>query len=228
MTVSLRSKFVLAALTFALAACANTTPTPMAGVAEASNMQASSAVTGRISWVKPGTDFKKYTSVMIAPVSIYDGTDTDWGNTSPSDRTEIANYLQATYSKAIGQTLRIVNRPGPNTLLLKMELVGVQSNVPVAATVSRVYPAGLVANIFNQSTDKPGTFSGSVTYALSLFDSTSNTLLAAAINKKFPEALDVTSTFSTNAAAKAGIDQGAAQVGKTLQLLRSGQARTGS
>jgi hypothetical protein len=228
MTPSLRSTIVLATFTLAVAACANTTPNAAPGIPEASNMQASSSVTGRISWVRPGTDFRKYTSVMIAPVSIYDGTDTDWGNTAPADRTEIANYLQSAYTKAIGQNLRVVNRPGPNTLLLKMELVGVQSNVPVAATVSRVYPAGLVANIFNQSTDKPGTFSGSVTYAMSLFDSTSNTLLAAAINKKFPEALDITSTLSTNAAAKAGIDQGAAQVAKTIQLLRSGQARTGS
>ena len=228
MMLSRCSKAALAALTLAVTACANTTPNATPGIPEASNMQASSSVTGRISWVRPGTDFRKYTSVMIAPVSIYDGSDTDWGNTAPADRTEIANYLQAAYSKAIGQTLRIVNRPGPNTLLLKMQLVGVQSNVPVASTVSRIYPAGLVANVFNQASDKPGTFSGSVTYAVSLFDSTSNTLLAAAINKKFPEALDITSTLSTNAAAKAGIDQGAAQVGKTIQLLRAGQARTGS
>ena len=228
MTPSLRSTILLAAFTLVVAGCANTTPAPPPGIAEAANMQASSAVTGRISWVRPGTDFKKYTSIMIAPVTIYDGTDTEWGNTSPADRTEIANYLQSAYSKAIGQNLRVVTRPGPNTLLLKMELVGVESNVPVASTVTRVYPAGLVANIFNQATDKPGTFAGSVTYAMSLFDSTNNTLLAAAVNKKFPEALNVTATFSTNATAKAAIDLGAAQVGKTLQLLRSGQARTGS
>ena len=228
MLPSFRSACAFAVLALAVAACASATPTAPSSIPDAANMQRSPNVSGRLSWVKEGVDFRKYTSIMIAPVTIYDGTDTEWGNTSPADRTEIANYLQAAYSKAIGQNLRVVTRPGPNTLLLKMELVGVESNVPVASTVTRVYPAGLVANIFNQATDKPGTFAGSVTYAMSLFDSTNNTLLAAAVNKKFPEALNVTATFSTNATAKAAIDLGAAQVGKTLQLLRSGQARTGS
>jgi len=229
MTQSVRSAVVLATLSLAAAGCASTTPTPPPGsVADQSAMQASSTVGGRISWVRPDTNFTKYTSVVIAPVTIYDGSDTDWGNTGPADRTEIANYLQSAYSKAMGQSLRIVSAPGPNTLLLKMELVGVTSDVPVAATISHVYPAGVLANVFDQTQDKPGTFSGSVTYALSLYDSTTNTLLAAAVNKKFPDALNIGATLSTNAAAEAAIDQGAAQVGKTLRLLRSGQARTGS
>jgi hypothetical protein len=191
-------------------------------------MAPSGTVGGRISWVQPNTDFHKYTSIMIAPVSIYSGTDTDWGNTSDADRTEIANYLQQTYGKAIGQSLHIVHRAGPHTLLLQMQLVGVESNVPVLSTVSRIYPAGLVLNITKQASSSPGTFSGSVTYALMVYDSTSNTLLAAAVNKKYPEALNVTSTLSTVRAAKAGIDQGAAVAGKSIQLLRSGEAKTGT
>ena len=228
-TVPIRMTLALAALSLAVAGCTSTTPAPPPGaVANENAMMASSTVGGRISWVRPDTDFRKYTSIMIAPVSIYDGADTEWGNTGPSDRTEIANYLQSAYSKAIGQSLRIVNSPGPNTLLLKMQLVGVTSDVPVAATVSHVYPAGVLVNVFDQVKDKPGTFTGSVTYALSLYDSTTNTLLAAAVNKKFPEALNIGATLTTNRAAEAAIDQGAAQAGRTLQLLRSGQARTGS
>jgi hypothetical protein len=223
-----RSTIALAALSLAIAGCANTTPTAPPTIPQASAMEPSQTVGGRVSWVRPGTDFHKYTSVMIAPVSMYDGSDTDWGNTSAADRTEIANYLQQTYAKAIGQSIRIVHTPGPNTLLLQMQLVGVESNVPVVSTVSRIVPAGLVLNIGKQAASSPGSFSGSVTYALMLYDSTSHTLLAAAVNKKFPEALNIVSTLSTVDAAKAGIDEGAAMAGKTIQLLRSGQAKTGS
>jgi hypothetical protein len=121
-----------------------------------------------------------------------------------------------------------VHTAGPHTLLLQMQLVGIESNVPMLSTVSRIYPAGLVMDIAKQASSSPGTFSGSVTYALMIYDSTSNTLLAAAMNKKYPEALNVESTLSTVRAAEAGIDQGAAVVGKTIQLLRSGEAKTGS
>jgi hypothetical protein len=228
MNHAIRSAFALAALSLAAAGCANTTPNAPAAIPQAAAMAPSQTVGGRLSWVKPDTDFHKYTSIMIAPVSIYDGTDTDWGNTSGADRTEIANYLEQTYTKAIGQSIHIVHAPGPRTLLLRMQLVGVESNVPGLSTVSRIAPAGLVLNIANQASTSPGSFSGSVTYAMMLYDSTSNTLLAAAVNKKYPDALNIGATLSTVRAAEAGIDQGAAVAGKTIQLLRSGEAKTGS
>ena len=58
-------------------------------------MAPSQTVVGRISWVRPDTDFHKYTSIIIAPVTIYGGTDTDWGNTSGADRTNsiVLRYL---------------------------------------------------------------------------------------------------------------------------------------
>ncbi len=61
-----------------------------------------------------------------------------------------------------------------------------------------------------------------------LYDSANHTLLAAAVNKKYPDALNISSTLSTVSAAEAGIDQSAAVVGKAIQLLRSGEAKTGS
>jgi hypothetical protein len=45
------------------------------------------------------------------------------------------------------------------------------------------------------------------------------------VNKKYPAALGIGSAVG---AAEAGIDQGAAVVGPTMQLLRSGEAKTKS
>jgi uncharacterized protein DUF3313 len=225
---SIPSIFALAALSLVAVGCAKTTPNVPTAIPEAATMAPSQTVGGRMSWVRPDTDFSKYGNVMIAPVTIYGGTDTDWGDTSDAARTEIASYLQQSYTKSIAQSMRIVSHPAPNTLLLRMKLVGVESNVAVLSTVSPIYPGGLVLNITKQASSSPGTFSGSVTYALMLYDSTSDTLLAAAVNRKYPEALNIGSTLSTVSAAKAGIDQGAAMVGKTIQLLRSGEAKTGS
>lgn len=73
--------------------------------------------------------------VMIAPVSTYDGTDTDWGCTSPTDCTGIANCLEKTSTNTIRPNVHIVHTAGPNTVLLQMQLVSVESNVPVLSTV---------------------------------------------------------------------------------------------
>jgi hypothetical protein len=161
---------------------------------------------------------------MIAPVSIYDGIDKDWSSTFAADRTEIANYLEKPYTTATKPNIRIVHTARPSTLLLQIQLVGVESNVPMLSTVSRIYPAGLLLNIDKQASSSPGTFSSSVTHALTLHDWTSRTRLAAAANKKSPGALNLGSTLSTVRAAEAGIDQGATVVGKSIQLMRWGDA----
>ena len=49
--------------------------------------------------------------------------------------------------------------------------------------------------------------------------SQSGDLLAAGVNKKFPDALDIASSLSTVGAAKAGIADGAAQLGRSISTL---------
>jgi hypothetical protein len=221
-----RSAMALSLMAFA-AGCtqAPTAPPTLPGAAE---MAPSSAAAGRLSYVARDVDFAKFRSVMVSPVQIYGGADTDWGGTAAPERQAIANYMQQAFTKAIAQQYKIVTRPGPNTLRVQFELVGIEPNVPVATTVSRVVPAGLVANIAAQATDQPGAFSGSVTYAVLVYDSVSDKLLGAAVNKKFPEALNIAATFTTGAAAKAGIDEGAAQIGRSIALMQAGKLRTGS
>ena len=104
---------------------------------------------------------------------------------------------ERTCTKAIAREIRIVHTAGPYTLLLQMQLVGVESSAPVISTVTRLYPAGLVLNITRRASSVPGTFSGSVIYAMMLYDSANHTLLAAAENKKYPVALAIGSTLST-------------------------------
>ncbi len=55
-------------------------------------MAPSTNVAGRLSWIAPDANFAKYTSILVAPVQIYGGADTSWGDTSPADRAAVANY----------------------------------------------------------------------------------------------------------------------------------------
>ncbi|CAH2602477.1 conserved exported protein of unknown function [Rhodovastum atsumiense] len=219
---------IMASVLGLVAGCANTRPQAPPGIPEASAMAPSSSVAGRLTWIAQDANFAKYTSIIIPPVTVYDGADASWGDTSPADRATVAAYMQQQFTRAIAKQYPIVTAPGPTTARVQFQLVGIESNVPVAATVSRLVPAGLVANIASQAAGQPGSFSGSVTYAALIYDSTTNRLIAAAVNKKFPEALNIGATFSTVDAAKAGIDEGATQLAQGIQMLRSGRARTGS
>lgn len=42
----------------------------------------------------PGIEWRHYTSVMSDPVTIYHGTDAQFGSTAEADRDAIADYMQ--------------------------------------------------------------------------------------------------------------------------------------
>jgi hypothetical protein len=190
---------------------------PSAGV-----VQPDPTLEGRLSYFRPDTDFHKYTKIIIDPVQIYGGTDTSWGGTSPEDRQTIANYMGRQFTQVLDRNFPH-GAPGPQTMRIRMTLVGVGENVPGAATASRLVPVGLVTNIVNSGAGNPGSFSGSVTYAIEVYDSASGQLLAAAVNKRFPDALNIVATLSTIDAAEAGIDDGATQLAKSIERLRKTQ-----
>jgi len=216
----LRHIVVLAVL-LGLTACAEQKPVAPSNLQSAQVVQPDRSVVGRLSYIKPNTDFRKYNQAIIEPVQIYSGADTSWGNTSPEDRRILADYMAQKFTPVIDRYFRPTMAPGPRTLRFRLILVEVEPNVPGLATLSRLAPAGLVANIAASGTGNPGSFSGSVTYAVEVFDSESGALLAAGVNKKFPDALDIASTLSTVDAAKAGLADGAAQLGRSISSLRA-------
>ncbi len=210
---------VVLAATVGLAACAEQKPVVPSNIHSAQVVQPDTSVGGRLSYLRPDTNFRKYSRVVIEPVQIYSGSDTSWGDTSPEDRRILADYMARRFTPIIDRYFRPTSAPGPSTLRFRLILVGVESNVPGLATVSRIAPGGLVANIAASGTGNPGSFSGSVTYAVEVYDSQSGDLLAAGVNKKFPDALDIASSLSTVGAAKAGIADGAAQLGRSISTL---------
>lgn len=69
--------------------------------------------------------------------------------------------------------------------------------------------------------DKQGMLSGSVSYAVEIYDSTSDHLLRAYVSKQYPAAANVFESFGKLDAARAGLRKGAddllVQLGRTAR-----------
>ena len=68
---------------------------------------------------------------------------------------------------------------------------------------------GVRPNIVQSIRGKEGSFTGSVSYAVEIYDASNNRLLNAYVTKQYPNSLNISATRGSLSAAKAGIDKGA-------------------
>ncbi|WP_036839894.1 DUF3313 domain-containing protein [Pleomorphomonas oryzae] len=217
------SKISLALLlvTGGLAGCASQ-PVRYQGLASAAQLTANPKdKVGHVPFVyaASNTDWSQYSAFLLDPVLIYSGPDGQFGNVSDEDKRALASYIQEQFAGALKAKFAAATTPSANTLRIRVTLTGVEANVPILGTVSKVVPAGAVMNTVQTARDKQGLLSGSVSYAVEIYDSTSNRLLRAYISKQYPWAVNVFASFGPLDAARAGIRMGADDL--VLQLGRS-------
>lgn len=162
-------------------------------------------------------DWKKYHSIIIDPVSIYQGTDHQFGDMEQSDRQKLAAYMQKQFAETLRPHFREVSAPTPDALRLKLTLTGADTTTQVAGTVTKFDLAGGPYNIVQSIRGKQGMLSGSVNYAVEIYDATSNRLLHAYVAKQYPNAMNISASIGSLSAAEVGIDKAAEELAEILQ-----------
>ncbi len=156
-----------------------------------------------------GNSWSGFTGVVLDPVAIYVGADHQFGDTSEADRTTLAAYMQTQFADALQARYALSPAPGPGVLRVHLTLAGIQTSTPVMSTLSKVAPIGLVVNSVQSVRDKQASFTGSVSYAVEIYDGGSNELLLAYIAKQYPLAENIATSFGPLDASRAGVRAGA-------------------
>ena len=210
MTKSIHGRLLLAAaVCVALASCASVKPVPYTGIASSSYMSPnphSSRVPYRydtpVSW-------RSYRKIIIEPVAVYHGVDSQFGNMSEENKDALASYMQSKFAEKLGTRFELVNEPGPGTLQVKLTLPGATPTTPVLGTFTKFDIGGGMYNGVQAIRGKEGAMNGSVIYSVEIYDALSRQLLSAYITKQYPNAMNVGASFGALKAARVGIDKGA-------------------
>ena len=202
-----------------LAGCAGSAPNKYAGLDSSSRLTPNpSEDSDRIpfKYASP-VNWKKYDSINIAPVTIYQGSDGQFNDVVRSDRQQLADYMQKKFSEVLGKKFKVVSSPAPGTLNLKLTLTGADTTPQVIGTFTKFDLAGGPYNIVQSVRGGRGLMSGYVNYAVEIHDAATNELLLAYIAEQYPNAMNVGATFGALSAAETGIDKGADQLLEKLQ-----------
>jgi hypothetical protein len=195
-----------------MAGCASVPlPLPHEQLASAPKLEPSGACDVPFRFRRASADSSVPSRFVIDPVTIYDGADAQFGGVSPEDRNALAGYMHQTFAEVLGEKGKSVAKPELDAGHIHLTILGIEHNTPVVSTVSHLLPIGLIINAFAQAGGQPGTFLGSVSYAVEVVDS-SGELIYACVTRQAPAALDIGSSVGFLDAAKAGVRLGAKQL----------------
>ena len=194
-----------------LAACSSADPVAYSGLSSASHLvpnrqEDSAQIPYRYA---TSVNWRTYNRIIIDQVSIYSGPDQQFGDLSDADKVELVTYMRSRFTERLSRRFTRTTEPGPNTLRLKLTLTGAATNTPVLSTFSHLDLAGNLYNGVQAVRGREGLMSGSVSYAVEIYDAGSDRLLSAFVTKQFPGAMNIVASFGSLAAARTGIDKGA-------------------
>ncbi|HOD36221.1 MAG TPA: DUF3313 domain-containing protein [Syntrophales bacterium] len=145
---------------------------------------------------------RSYSKFIVEPVQIYQGADHGFRDISVEDRLMMADFTRQEMIRVLGERYAIVDKPGPDTMRIKLILVGLETTNTVMRGLTYGNPMGLAMNLGRGALGKQGNFMGSITIAGEFEDSQTDTVLAAFMGKISPFALSP--SFLPWDAAKAG------------------------
>lgn len=211
METKITARFALAvAFCAALSGCSSLEPVAYKGIASASYLTPNSGDdANHIPYrYATQTDWRSYNRIIIDPVKIYDGPDNQFGDMSEGDKAALAQYMQSTFNEKLGKRFAVVSDRAPHTLRLKLTLAGAKTNTPLVSTLAHIDMAGNLYNGVQAVRGGEGAMTGSVMYAVEIFDAPTNRLLTAYVTKQYPNAMNPMATVGSLTASQSGVDSG--------------------
>ncbi|EPM46656.1 DUF3313 domain-containing protein [Pseudomonas syringae] len=205
-------------LVFLVTGCASHEPSPYSGIESSLEMRPNKQDnSGRIPFkYSTSVNWNQYDKIMLEPVVIYSGADAQFSDLERNEKTVLANDMTIKFSEALGKHFRFADTPARGTLRIRLTLTGAETTVAGLSTFSR-FDIGMGSyNLVQASRDREGTFTGSVSYAVEIYDASTSQLLESYVTRQYPKVYDISSTFGRLSAAQAGISRGAEELVEVL------------
>jgi hypothetical protein len=209
-----------------LTACADQKPQQLQGVSGPAMSEQDIGGRPTLAYLAPGADLRKYKRFILDTVTVYRGSDAQFGDATDADKQQLAQYMHSTFANALGSRYSIVTKPGPDVARIHLTLGGLEDSTPVVSTASHVLPVGLVTNLVNEQSGKPASFSASVTIAGEIRDSQTNKLEVSFIQKRFPDAMDISDSMVARDGQKAAIKDTADTFRARVDKIQAGGSAT--
>lgn len=154
-------------------------------------------------YAQPRDVFGKYRTLIVDNTVVYTGADAQFDGIPAADRAKFASIVTNELRSELAKSFPNPPSAQADTLRLKVTLLGATKTKGGIATATRVTPMGFGLSALKSAVGKGGSFTGSVLFAVELYDARTNELLLAAVRRRHPDPLDVPATLGTEETVKA-------------------------
>ncbi|MDO9168589.1 MAG: DUF3313 domain-containing protein [Methylobacter sp.] len=126
---------------------------------------------------------KTYDKVLIEPVGIWVGKNSDTATLSREDKQMLVNHLHGSLVNELGKHYQIVNTVQPGTLRIKTAITEAEGSWVALDTVSSFVPQLLVMSKLKEIATGTGSFVGKASGEVEITDANSGERLAAAVDR---------------------------------------------
>lgn len=106
-------------------------------------------------YLKPGTeltDLKKYTKLMLTPIEIWQSDGAEYKGVNPLELAYISNSLTNKIKSAFEPDYPIVKEPGPDVLVVRMAITGLERKSPERSALGYI-PIALLISAAGKAVD---------------------------------------------------------------------------
>jgi hypothetical protein len=177
---------VLFILSFAFAACSTTRQTrdvqTEGFLRDYSQLKPGVGDEAQLIYINPKADWKKYNAVMIDSVTLWKSSKTS--SISDNDAQRLTDYLYAQLHDQLSQDYKIVDRPGPGVMRLRVAITEARgANVAGNAVTTVIPQLRLLTTAGGMATDT-AMFAGEAAIEGEITDSITNERLVAAVDER--------------------------------------------
>lgn len=212
MIKSIRARHLLLAVVCAtVVGCSNVQPVAYSGIASSSFLKLDPEdKSGRAPYrFATQVDWQQYRNAIIDPVVVYRAADNQFGDMSDSDKKALAGYMQSKFEEKLRTRFELANAPDPSMLRVKLTLTGASTTTPFLGPFSRFDLSGGIYNVVQTARGKEDAFTGSVMYAVEIYDASNDKLLSAYVTKQYLNPYNLGASFGALNASKTSIEKGA-------------------
>ncbi|KAA8735690.1 DUF3313 domain-containing protein [Acinetobacter qingfengensis] len=161
---------------------------------------------------KTNVNWKSYNRAIIAPVTIYQGSDHQLQDLNQQQQQELAQYMHQQFEKALSSRFQITSGLEPETLLIKLTLTGATKTNTFLGPITKFDIGGSLYNGVQSIRGREGAFMGSVMYVVEIYDAQTQKLIEAKVVKQYPNSYNIGASVGALKAAKVGIEKGAEEL----------------
>ncbi len=138
----------------------------------------------KLRWLKPGVDFKNYNKFMVDSVIFYLADDAQYKGIDPQEMKEMADSFNKEIVAAFKDKYPIVADPGTDVARIRFAITNIKPSSPGVSAVTSILPIGLIVSTVKKGATGSWSGSGQTGTELIALDSTTNDVIAMAVDQQ--------------------------------------------